>query len=166
MTLGDGVGRYHQPMPRNARPVAVALSVALCAALSIGCGRDRDDAPAAARADGGLAPLPEAFQGEWAGVLPCVDCAGLDVQLELQREPGAVGRYRLREAYLGSADDAGFEVAGEWREEPCRGGDTDGACVLLVESGQRWFRQIDGSLQAIDADGRALDPDGARLLRQ
>ncbi|MGL6290265.1 MAG: hypothetical protein ACRC2H_06230, partial [Silanimonas sp.] len=73
---------------------------------------------------------------------------------------------RLVESYLGAIDAGAFEVAGEWREEPCRVGDAPGRCVLLVESGQRWFRGADGTLQAVDGDGRALDPDGARLLRR
>jgi hypothetical protein len=37
---------------------------------------------------------------------------------------------------------------------------------VLLESGQRWFRHAEGSLQAVDAEGRALDPDGARLQRR
>lgn len=155
-------------MPRIAHPRVFLLSLALLTALSAGCGRDAEDAApdAAPPPEDGLAPLPDAFEGAWAGVLPCLDCDGIEVDLELQRESGAVGRYRLIESYLGSVDDAGFEVAGEWREEPCRAGDTPGDCIVLVESGQRWFRHMDGTLQAVDVEGRALDPDGARLLRR
>lgn len=137
------------------------------ALLMSGCGFGGDAAtePASAAEDR-LAPLPERFDGTWSGVLPCVDCAGINVELDLQREDGAAGRYRLRETYLGADEAPGFELSGEWREARCRLGDDDGQCVELVESGQRWFRHEDGALQAIDADGRPLDADGARLLRR
>ena len=114
-----------------------------------------------------LAPLPATFEGAWQGVLPCSDCAGLDIELLLQREADAPGRYRLVETYLGGGDSAaGFEVSGEWRESACRRGDDAGFCIELIESAQRWFRDLDGSLQAIDAEGRPIDPDAARLLRR
>jgi copper homeostasis protein (lipoprotein) len=149
-----------------ARIVAVLLLALLAVALG-GCEREPERAAVeATESDDRLAPLPEAFDGTWTGVLPCADCDCLEVVLELQREAGAAGRYRLVESYLGAIDAGAFEVAGEWREEPCRVGDAPGRCVLLVESGQRWFRDADGTLQAVDADGRALDPGGARLLRQ
>jgi uncharacterized lipoprotein NlpE involved in copper resistance len=150
--------------------VLSALLIAVFALSVAACSRD-GDAPSGhtgrdEAAEGGLAPLAESFDGAWSGVLPCADCDGIDVELELQREAGAAGRYRLVETYLGVVDAAGFEIAGEWRETPCRVGDADGLCVMLAESGQRWFRHPDGSLQAVDADGRALDPDGARLQRR
>lgn len=151
------------------RPALSLLLVTVLATALAGCG-DRgaspDAFPEAPTADGGLAALPEDFDGAWAGVLPCADCDGIDVELELQRESGAAGRYRLVETYLGAADAVGFEVAGEWREEACRIAEMAGHCLVLLESGQRWFRHADGSLQAVDADGRALDPDGARLQRR
>jgi len=145
----------------------ILLSAALAAAL-VGCtGRgESSDAPADAPTEAGLAALPEDFEGAWAGVLPCADCEGIDVELELQRESGAAGRYRLVETYLGAVDAVGFEIAGEWREDPCRVGEIAGSCLMLLESGQRWFRHADGSLQAVDAEGRALDLDGARLQRR
>jgi copper homeostasis protein (lipoprotein) len=143
------------------------FAVAFATALA-GCtrGGGSSDAPADAPAEGGLAALPEAFEGVWSGVLPCADCDGIDVTLELQREAGAAGRYRLVETYLGADDAVGFEIAGEWREEDCRVGEVAGRCLVLLESGQRWFRHADGSLQAVDAEGRALDPDEARLQRR
>jgi copper homeostasis protein (lipoprotein) len=150
------------------RRSAFALSLALLAVAVAGCdgARERAGADAQDERQGGLAPLPEVFEGTWAGVLPCADCDGLEVVLELQREAGAAGRYRQVESYLGAPEAADFELAGEWREEACRVGDAPGRCVLLLESGQRWFRGADGTLQAVDADGRAVDPDSARLQRQ
>jgi uncharacterized lipoprotein NlpE involved in copper resistance len=149
------------------RVAAFVLTVVFATALA-GClrGGESSDAPAEAPADDGLAALPEDFEGAWAGVLPCADCEGIDVELELQREAGAAGRYRLVETYLGAPDAAGFEIAGEWGEDDCRVGEVAGSCLVLLESGQRWFRHADGSLQAVDAEGRALDPDGARLQRR
>lgn len=168
MTPRDGVGGYHPAMASSAHRSLMLLSAALLATVLVGCTRDAEpsDAPAEAPADGGLAALPEDFEGAWAGVLPCADCEGIDVELELQRESGAAGRYRLVETYLGAADAVGFEIAGEWREDACRVGEIAGSCLVLLESGQRWFRHADGSLQAVDAEGRALDPEGARLQRR
>ena len=168
MTPRDGVGGYHPGMAWSAHRFLMLLSAALLATVLAGCTREGEpsDTPADAPAEGGLAALPEPFEGVWAGVLPCADCEGIEMALELQRESGAAGRYRLVETYLGAADAVGFEVAGEWREEACRIAEMAGHCLVLLESGQRWFRHADGSLQAVDADGRALDPDGARLQRR
>lgn len=155
-------------MPRPPRHAVFLWSIAVLGIVLAGCGRDTapPESEPMGPGDGALAALPEDFDGAWAGVLPCADCKGIDVALELQREAGAAGRYRLVEAYLGAVDAVGFEVAGEWREEACRVGTVAGECVVLMESGQRSFRHIDGSLQAVDAAGRALDPDGARLQRR
>lgn len=155
-------------MPRSSHPVLFLLTTAALGMTLVGCGRNPAPSGTDPVAPGAsaLAALPEDFDGVWAGVLPCADCEGIDVALELQREAGAAGRYRLVEAYLGAADAGEFEVSGEWREEACRVGTVAGECLVLMESGQRWFRHIDGSLQAVDAEGRALDPDGARLQRR
>lgn len=168
MTPRDGVGGYHPAMVWSARRSVMLLSAALLATALAGCAREEgvsedrgDDRP-----EGGLAALPEPFEGVWAGVLPCADCEGIDVVLELERESGAAGRYRLVETYLGAVDAVGFEIAGEWREDACRVGEIAGSCLVLLESGQRWFRHADGSLQAVDAEGRALDPEDARLQRR
>lgn len=153
----------HRFVPR----VAIAIP-ALLALVLAGCGFGGSDAApeGAAPPEDRLAPLPERFAGAWSGVLPCVDCDGIDVMLELEREDAAAGRYRLLETYLGADEAPGFELSGEWREARCRLGDDEGQCIELVESGQRWFRHDDGALQAIDVDGRPLDVDGARLLRR
>jgi len=168
MTPPDGVGGYHRRMVNARRRSACLLILVGFVTMLAGCTPGGGDAevPADAAPEGGLAALPEDFEGAWAGVLPCADCAGIDVELELQREAGAAGRYRLQETYLGAPDAVGFEVAGEWREAACGVGEAGGTCLVLLESGQRWFRHADGSLQAVDADGRPLDADGARLQRR
>ena len=119
-------------------------------------------------ASGPVAPgLPEDFEGQWQGLLPCTDCEALDVRLVLERQPGAPARYRLTERYLGGpGDDGVFASEGGWDDSACTFDGLAGRCIDLHEAGQRWFRHEDGSLQAITADGRALDPDGARLQRQ
>lgn len=168
MTPTDGVGGYHRHMIDALRRFALLLSAILWATALVGCTRDGDlsEAPASEGAKGGLAALPEDFEGVWTGVLPCADCEGIEVELDVQREAGAAGRYRLVETYLGATDAVGFEVAGEWREAACGVDEAAGTCLVLLESGQRWFRHADGSLQAVDADGRVLDFDGARLQRR
>lgn len=162
-------GGYHQAMRTIPHRLLMALLIGALSVATAGCsgaGGDPSDGPGGDTSGGGLAPLADAFDGAWSGVLPCADCDGIDVELSLQREAGAVGRYRLAETYLGAADATGFEIGGEWLEAPCRVGEVAGACIVLVESGQRWFRHLDGSLQAVDAEGRSLDPDGARLQRR
>jgi predicted small lipoprotein YifL len=151
--------------PFARRPAAAFAVAALLLGLA-GCGRDAGPADAALPPDDGATALPEGFEGVWQGVLPCTDCAGLDVELALERPPGDAARFRLAERYLGGAGEADFASEGTWREEPCRLDGEPGRCIVLLDAGQRWFRHEDGSLQAVDADGRPLDPDGARLLRR
>lgn len=140
-----------------------ATGLALGALLLAACGRDADPGPPPPDA-AALAPLAADFDGRWQGVLPCLDCDGLEVALRLRRD-GGEARFALVERYLGA--DAGGEFAseGDWREAACTRDGVPGLCVVLIDAGQQWFRDKDGSLQAISADGRPLDPDGARLAR-
>ena len=164
-------------MRRTARQTGPVLLLAklligalLLAALA-GCRREPEaaDEPADVAAAKTMAPLPETFDGAWQGVLPCTDCDGVEVELALRRAPAEPARFELAERYLVDRDEGEFPTeftsAGEWREAECALGDIDGWCVELVDVAQRWFRHEDGSLQAVDAEGRALDPDGARLIR-
>lgn len=154
------------------RPAALALLALALAGAITGCRREAPaaaDAAAPAVAAKSTAPLPEAFDGAWQGVLPCADCSGLEVELRLERSDGAPPRFQLVERYLVDSVEGEFPTAftseGEWREAECALGDLGGWCIELVDVAQRWFRHEDGSLQALDAEGRPLDPDGTRLIR-
>jgi len=126
------------------------------------CRRDEPAPPAAAVPV--LAPLPEAFLGEWRGLLSCADCAGIEVELVLQRDAAAV-RFVLVERYLGGATPGEYRSEGVWREVACQAAGEPGLCIELDGLGLLWFRHADGTLAAIDREGRALDADGARLQR-
>lgn len=143
------------------RPALVLILLALFVA---GCGREPGAAEEAAAPKATLAPLPEDFQGEWRGLLPCADCEGIDTALLLQRHAGQ-GRFELVERYLGGPAAGEYRSEGEWREQPCESGGEAGLCLWLDGPGLRWFRHADGSLTAIDGEGRALDADGSRLRR-
>ena len=71
MTPRDGVGGYHPGMAWSAHRFLMLLSAALLATVLAGCTREGEpsDTPADAPAEGGLAALPEPFEGVWAGVL-------------------------------------------------------------------------------------------------
>ena len=159
-------------MRRNARPLGpVLLLAALLVSALAGCRREAEavdesaDDPAAKT----MAPLPDSFDGAWQGVLPCADCQGVEVELALRRSPAEPARFALSERYLDDSIEGEFPTEfsseGEWREAACTLGEIDGWCVELVDVAQRWFRHEDGSLQAVDAEGRPLDPDGTRLIR-
>jgi len=152
-------------LPRTTARFATAL---LAAMLLAACGRDRetDAATLAPEDDRAVADLAEDFDGAWQGVLPCVDCVGIEVELTLRRAPGESARFRLVERYLGGATEGEFVSTGEWQEDTCALAGETGSCIVLVDAAQRWFRHEDGSLQAIDAEGLPLDRDGALLKRR
>ena len=150
-------------MTRLLVPLLLIATLALSACRAEpGDGGERLDDAATAPS---TAPLPAAFNGAWQGLLPCVDCAALEVELRLERDADGVAGFQLIERYLGGAAGGEFTSEGRWHEVTCALGAAQGWCVELDEAAQRWFRHEDGSLQAVDADGRALDPAGTRLLR-
>lgn len=146
----------HRPSRLFVLPVLVAL-LGLAA-----CRRDEPAPPVAAMPV--LAPLPESFRGEWRGLLPCTDCAGIEVELALQRDAAANG-FVLVERYLGGVAPGDYRSEGSWRETSCQASGESGLCIELDGPGLRWFRHADGTLAAIDREGRLLDADGARLQR-
>lgn len=151
------------PLSVQRRRTAALLLIAL---LLVGCGRgDSAEETTADRAGASISALADDFDGAWQGVLPCVDCAGLEVELSLRRSTGEPARYTLVERYLGGAFEGEFTSEGEWREADCVLDDEAGACIVLVDAAQRWFRHEDGSLQALDGGGLPIDPEGARLTR-
>ena len=153
------------PTPRRVAAFATAVLAAAALGLS-GCTRDAPERTTIDDADAtpALAPLPDAFDGRWRGMLPCADCDGIEVDLRLVRD-AAGARFTLVERYLDDAGAGEFAIEGAWGEAPCPGAAEPRQCVLLHETGQRWLRDKDGSLQALDADGQPIDADGARLSR-
>lgn len=144
-------------------PIALA---ALITALITGCGREAGDADPEAARPSPVAELPDEIDTRWRGVLPCVDCEGLEVDLQLRRDAGGPAQFILAERYLGGAAEGEFTTSGEWREVPCSLGRDAGTCIVLIEAGQQWFRHADGSLQAVTAEGEPVDGDGSRLRRR
>lgn len=112
-----------------------------------------------------LAPLPLRFDGTWQGLLPCVDCDGIGVVLQLTRDENAA-LYEMRESYFGAADAEDYVTEGPWTEVLCTLAGEPGQCVVLEEPALRWYRRGDGSLQGVDAEGRALDGADALLQRR
>lgn len=143
-------------------PVTRIAAAALTTLLLAACGRDPDTGENVKAITG----LAEDFDGVWQGVLPCADCAGIEVELTLRRAPSEPAQFRLTERYLGGVDEGEFSTEGGWREDPCSFDNQTGRCIVLAEVAQRWFRHEDGSLQAIDAEGRPIDLDSARLTRR
>ena len=142
-------------------PARLWLLPALLLALA-GCRREEPPPPPAAAAT--LAPLPETFRGEWRGLLPCADCEAIEVELVLERT-GTSARFVLLERYRGGPAPGEYRSEGGWRESACELQGETGLCIELDGPGLRWFRHADGTLAAIDAGGRPLDADGARLQR-
>lgn len=99
-------------------------------------------------------PLPQLEQAgghmQWRGQLPCADCDGIDVQLQLVHAADG-DAYRLVEVYLLGDDGVRFVERGHWRR--------DGDLIRIEGQGgsRRAFAlQPDGSLQLSDAHGRAV----------
>ncbi|HAI58539.1 MAG TPA: hypothetical protein DCM32_01490 [Xanthomonadaceae bacterium] len=173
----EGVYDARMPPPlapvrsRRSGPVVAAgpVSVLLVASMLLaGCAGDGNGDAAGTTpvpAAPTLAPLPNEFEGDWRGVLPCTDCDGIEVELTLRRD-GDGATFALIERYLAADQSAEFRSEGAWQEAPCGRDGEAGLCVLLVDAGQRWRRDKDGSLQAVDADGQPIDADGARLSRR
>lgn len=154
-------------MPRFARHRLLLCTVLLLGSVLLTVGCSQSEAPTApdVAPESSLALLPERFEGEWQGLLPCVDCQGIDVQLRLSRDADGA-QFALEERYLSDAASADYRSEGLWSEVACTMGDEAGACITLEEPGLRWFRREDGSLEAVSAEGVSLDPTGARLQRR
>lgn len=156
----DAATVYDAGMRRPSRLFVLPVLVAMLGLAA--CRRDEPDPPVAAVPV--LAPLPEAFDGEWRGLLSCADCAGIEIELVLRRDAAAAG-FVLVERYLGGATPGDYRSEGAWREVACQAAGEPGLCIELEGPGLVWFRHADGTLAAIDGVGRALDADGARLQR-
>ncbi len=108
-------------------------------------------------------PLPQLEQAggrmEWRGLLPCADCDGIQVQLQLLRAAGD-DEYRMVEVYLTGDGGARFVEGGRWHR--------DGDLIRIAgEDGDRRTYALlpDRSLRISDARGRPLPRRERNLLR-
>ena len=153
-------------MNRETRAIAIAL-----ATLSIaGCKRDAAAPPAVAAApaeeiksavisevDHGspasAAPAFDikAFDGLYAGLLPCADCPGIDTSIAFTPE----GTYSMSETYQEEGGGS-FVTKGTWTVRE------DGKTLLLdpedKEGRDRWYEVVSANeLRTLDRDGKAID---------
>lgn len=151
-------------------PVSLFLMAVTLVMVLAACSRepavdDPASAPAEAAAGDRGPSQSEAFSRSWLGVLPCADCDGIQTRLQLVRE-GDTQTYELEETYLGADGDAVFTERGAWIQEGA--GASTGFFRLDPEAptGRRFELRADGSLDQLDGEGRALDPDGQYRLQR
>ena len=102
--------------------------------------------------------LPVNGRIEWEGLMPCVDCDGIQTQLSLLRN-GEQRSYTLTETYLAEDGDTRFVDGGHWQR--------DGELLRLrSDAGAvRVYAVLDdGRLQPRDARGHAFSPDDDDFL--
>lgn len=100
-----------------------------------------------------LAPLAAAAQdttrtsvdwdGQYVGTVPCADCPGIDMVLDLRDD----GTYRLTETYQESREKPFVETGSfTWAK--------DGSTITLDDDGKRAFFVTEGAVEMVDSDGR------------
>ena len=86
------------------------------------------------------------WEGLYTGILPCADCSGIQVSLELLKNQ----TFKLRQVYM-DEDDTGIDSSGEivW--------DKDGACITLagVEDMSQ-FAVFENMLIMLDQKGHVI----------
>lgn len=96
---------------------------------------------------------------QWQAHLPCADCDGIRIELQLQRDRNA-SRYALTEVYVSADGDARFAERGQWQQR-------DALLLLRAHDGARRNYALlpDGRLQPLDRHGHPLpmDEDGFLL---
>jgi len=104
----------------------------------------------------GCVTITSSSLGTFAGVMPCVDCAGILTELRLYAEQGRPTRFELTETYLGSRDgDRSIGTAGQWGTVH-GSADEPGATVVQLDLGsvstrRNFLRVGEGELRRIDA---------------
>jgi copper homeostasis protein (lipoprotein) len=130
------------------RIIAACLALALHPAASRGASAPRDTASV-------LGALPARFTGQ----LPCADCAGIRIQIDLL-PPGA---YLQRMTYLRNDRDESFYQLGRWSLSADRH-------TLSLDGGPggtaRWQVADSLTLQKLDADGRPIQSAHPYALRR
>ncbi len=100
--------------------------------------------------------------GEFEGVLPCADCAGLDTKLSLvESKPGAgAGTYIMSEDYIGKSSKP-FESSGTWNTVEGTSRDPLATVYVLDPDMPRktsyYALRGDGSLQLLDRERNEID---------
>ena len=104
-------------------------------------------------------PAPDVLTGRYAGMLPCADCEGIRIVLELYEKTtdGSPTRYTLERTYLGKPDgDRIYIQVGEWT---ILGGDRDNpdSTVYQLDPGkpgstQSFLRRGDRELVLLDQE--------------
>lgn len=111
------------------------------------------------QASSSLIPSGQMPSGTWAGLLPCADCPGIRVQLQLWKQPDV---YRLLQTYQSqTTSPRTFAKEGHWQRVPHHGENSLGMIVLqpAKEDGRQppnqFFQQMpDGSLLKLDSRGK------------
>jgi hypothetical protein len=104
-------------------------------------------------------PAPDVLTGRYAGTLPCADCDGIRLVLELYEKTadGPPTRYTLERTYLGTPDgDRIYIEVGEWTILLGSGADP-GATVYQLNPGkpgktQSFLQRGDRELVLLDQD--------------
>ncbi|MER0046661.1 envelope stress response activation lipoprotein NlpE [Pectobacterium odoriferum] len=98
-----------------------------------------------------LKPMAQSYRG----VLPCVDCGGIDTSLFLEKD----GTFVLREQYQTTREGNNtFASYGQWRR-------TADKLVLTDSAGEkRYFRPVDNSLEMLDQQGLPINSSLPRQL--
>lgn len=111
-----------------------------------------------AATDAGAAPAHAI--GEFEGVLPCADCAGLDTRLRLEAEKPGAGTYFLSENYIGKSRTP-LRSSGPWAV--LKGMPRDpAATVYALDPGnpkktRYYLLRPDGSLLSLDRERNEID---------
>lgn len=140
--------------------------IGLTAAALAGCGNSGGTQDRTA-ASSGLATAPEVevtqqgLPGDYAGTLPCGDCAGVITKLELNADGG----YKINEIFDGkSGDGSTLDSDGKWTF------DQASRRLTLDPAAQDWQdRQFEvvgaGILRPLDGNGSAYSVEGANDLK-
>jgi uncharacterized lipoprotein NlpE involved in copper resistance len=107
-------------------------------------------------------PLAKSL-GHWQGTLPCTDCAGIRIELQLFAEAGHDdGSFELRETSLGTKQgDTSIDMTGNWILEHGIDGDA-AATVYRLNPGdkleQRYYLKVgEDTLELLDANRKRID---------
>lgn len=99
------------------------------------------------------------WPGIYAGILPCVDCAGIDTRLRLNADQ----TYVLETRHLGRTDEV-FEDRGVFVRQP----DGNRIRLLGLEGGAEFYQVGENQLFQLDRQGRRMsgNPDDTYALRK